>query len=207
MAFERSWQEQEAVYKAGGKKPSVWNCVIAIMGWRLYLQTFCLLLQACSGIAIPYLIEAVLFWVYIPVTPLNSPCADGTNSSSVHDPCIYGEQLSWDGYKWGLLMFLCSWAGQCFYTWGMYISDHYDMRLKGGISHAIYRKSLRVQSVSQKKTDDNDMKKKKKVAKKRARPGKNESENDDSTTTGKIINLMTNDTNVVSLLPVLDIPM
>ncbi len=81
------------------------------------------------------------------------------------------------------------------YTWGMYIADIYDMKLKGTFSHAIFQKSLRDCSNSFSKACGNrggNEEKRKKYSK-----------NDmaSATSTRKIINLITNDTNNVSMLP------
>jgi len=95
-----------------------------------------------------------------------------------------------------LLFFALSFFVSCMYTWGIYIADIYDMKLKGAISHAIFQKSLRVQTVSQKLVEtEEEMKKREKSIQK----GKNDMAS--ATSTGKIINLMTNDTNNVSMLP------
>ncbi len=204
--FRDCWEAQ----KLKGKKPSAWACVFNIIGLKLWVIALLLLAQAASGIVVPYVIEAILVWIYTPAVfcyPAGSNIIfpNGTTTyqvnwatfevpTSPNSVCEYRQD--WDGYKWGIAFFALSFFGSCMYTWGMYIADIYDMKLKGAISHAIFQKSLRVQTVSQKLVEtEEEMKKREKSIQK----GKNDMAS--ATSTGKIINLMTNDTNNVSMLP------
>jgi ATP-binding cassette subfamily C (CFTR/MRP) protein 1 len=121
--LQRHWDAQRVLARQGSKKkPSIWIALTKSYGMPFLIAAFFKLFQDILGFAQPQLLRLLLIWVDSYRTDEPAPAANG--------------------YMIAILMFFCAVAqsfalhqyfARCFET---------SMRVRGGLIHVIYKKSL-----------------------------------------------------------------
>ena len=162
----------------------------------------------------PSVIKYVLKDIGLPKLLLIAVCLGSYSFVAVIFPYILANMVKWiedenrllkDGLIYSFQLFVLSYLINIFFAHGSYLADRHEMRIKGYIANAIYRKSLRIRSINnedkeENKDDDEEIKKKKK--KYGNKRGKNkDDEYKSNTTTGQIVNLMSSDAQKIAIIP------